>query len=48
MDWTHQDLRGMRPAEVRSGLKAETLQYPETEYWFSGWGGVLDGYYLRR
>ena len=44
----HQHLRGMTPAEVWRGLKAETLQHPETEYWFSGWGGVLAGYYLRR
>ena len=44
----HQHLRGLTPAEVWSGLKAETLRHPETEYWFSGWGGVLAGYYLRR
>ena len=28
----HQHLRGMTPAEVSHGLRAETLRHPETEY----------------
>lgn len=43
----HQHLNGRTPAEVWMGVNPFTARI-KGEYWFAAWGGLLQGYYLRR
>ena len=44
---SHQNLRGMTPAEAWAGVDPFADSFKE-EYWFEAWDGLLSGYYLRR
>lgn len=43
----HQNLEGRRPAEAWAGMNPFAAKF-KGEYWFAAWGGLLQGYYLRR
>ena len=43
----HQHLGGSTPADARAGVNHFTEKI-KSEYWFDAWGGLLQGYYLRR
>lgn len=42
----HQNLGGATPAEAWAGI--DPYARTKGEYWFEGWDGLLQGYYLRR
>jgi putative transposase len=44
---SHQNLDGATPAEAWAGVDPRTTRFKQ-EYWFEGWDGLLQGYYLRR
>ncbi|MCL5059792.1 MAG: integrase core domain-containing protein [Candidatus Thermoplasmatota archaeon] len=43
----HQHLQGRTPAEAWAGVNPFAAKI-RGEYWFEAWGGLLQGYYLRR
>lgn len=43
----HQNLEGRTPAEAGAGINPFAAKV-KGEYWFEAWGGLLQGYYLRR
>ena len=43
----HQHLGGATPAETWAGVNPFAAKI-KGEYWFEAWGGLLQGYYLRR
>jgi putative transposase len=44
---SHQNLAGATPAEAWAGVDPHVTRFKQ-EYWFEGWDGLLQGYYLRR
>ena len=44
---SHQNLGGATPAEAWAGVNPHTSPF-KREFWFEAWGGLLQGFYLRR